>query len=57
MNDDIKKIIIDLIEDNKENLELKHDNWGDGYASGYNDALVDLLNKFEIKHDYKIIND
>ena len=48
----IEQIIMDLIADNEENFEIKDRNeYCIGYADGYNDALVDLLNKLGIKHD------
>lgn len=54
---DIEQIIKNLIEDNKANFELQFDKYGIGYAEGYNDALVDLLNKLGVKHNYEIMND
>lgn len=58
--EDIKSVIIDLIDDNKENCELpSYDEGGydAGYTEGYNDGLVDLLNRLGIKHHEQIMND
>lgn len=58
--EDIKSVIIDLIDDNKENCELpSYDEGGydTGYTEGYNDGLVDLLNRLGIKHHEQIMND
>ena len=58
--EDIKSIIIDLIDDNKENCKLpSYDKGGydAGYTEGYNDGLVDLLNRLGIKHHEQIMND
>lgn len=58
--EDIKSAIIDLIEDNKENCEmLSYDEgrYDAGYTDGYNDGLVDLLNRLGIKHHEHIMND
>lgn len=53
----LSKIITDTIEDNEENFAVERKNsWGEGYASGYHDALVDLLNILHIPHQYKIYN-
>ena len=53
----IEQIILDLIADNKENFELENRNeYCIGYADGYNDGLVDLLNKLGIKHNEEIRN-
>lgn len=58
--EDIKSVIIDLIDDNKENCELPFYDEGGydaGYTDGYNDGLVDLLNRLGIKHHEQIMND
>lgn len=53
----VEQIILDLIADNKENNNIKNRNeYCIGYTDGYNDGLVDLLNKLGIKHDEEIIN-
>lgn len=54
---DIEQIINDLIENNKENFAIPHDEYGTGYIEGYHDALVDLLNQLGIEHDYEYYND
>lgn len=56
---DIEQIIKDMIVDNKENFEhplYENDGYVTGYADGYNDSLVDLLNKLGIKHNEEIRN-
>lgn len=56
---DIEQIIKDMIADNKENLEhplYGNDGYVTGYADGYNDSLVDLLNKLGIEHSEEIRN-
>ena len=53
--EDIKSAIIDLIDDNKENCEMP--SYDAGYTDGYNDGLVDLLNRLGIKHHEHIMND
>lgn len=58
--EDIKSVIIDLIDDNNENCELPFYDEGGydaGYTDGYNDGLVDLLNRLGIKHHEQIMND
>ena len=52
----MEQIIKTLIEDNKENFNIPQDEYGTGYREGYHDALVDLLNKLKIKHDYEYYN-
>lgn len=57
---DIKQIILDMINNNKENFkspEYNHNGYHTGYPDGYNDALVDLLDALGIEHDEEIIND
>ena len=56
---DIKQIILDMINNNKENFEsllYNNDGYATGYPDGYNDALVDLLNQLGIEHNEEIIN-
>ena len=53
---DLKGIIMDLIDDNKENLYYTLSKYDEGYVDGYHDALVDLMNKLGIKHNEMIIN-
>lgn len=58
--EDIKSVINNLIDDNKENCELPfydEDGYDAGYTDGYNDGLVDLLNRLGIKHHEQIMND
>lgn len=53
----IEQIILDLIADNKDNFEIENrSEYCKGYTDGYNDGLVDLLNKLGIKHNEEIIN-
>lgn len=54
----VEQIILDLITDNEKNFKIEDRNdYCVGYADGYNDALVDLLNKLGIKHDKEFRND
>ena len=56
---DIKQIILDMINNNKENFTTplyNHDGYATGYPEGYNDALVDLLNQLGIEHNEEIMN-
>lgn len=52
----IKDIIMDLIEDNKENGHYILNDYDDGYVDGYHDALVDLMDRLHIEHNEEIIN-
>lgn len=57
---DIGQIVKDMIVDNKANFEhplYKNDGYMAGYADGYNDSLVDLLNKLGIEHNEELRND
>lgn len=57
---DIGQIIKDMIADNKVNfVHPLYNSYGytTGYADGYNDSLVDLLNKLDIEHDEELRND
>lgn len=54
---DIGQIIKDMIADNKENFEdplYENDGYAIAYVDGYNDSLVDLLNKLGIKHNEEL---
>ena len=56
---DIKQIILNMINNNKENFTTplyNHDGYATGYPEGYNDALVDLLNQLGIEHNEEIMN-
>ena len=59
-NMNIKQIVLDMINNNKENFTTplyNHDGYATGYSEGYNDALVDLLNQLGIEHNEEITND
>ena len=51
-----EQIIKNLIEGNKENFAMSENRYDSGYAEGYHDALVDLLNQLGIEHDYEYYN-
>lgn len=54
---DIGQIIKDMIADNKENIEdplYENDGYAIAYVDGYNDSLVDLLNKLGIEHNEEL---
>ena len=55
----IEQIIKNLIADNEENniVSIVSDGYGKGYYEGYHDALVDLMNKLNIKHNEVFYND
>ena len=56
---DMGQIIKDMIADNKANFEhplYENDEYVTGYADGYNDSLVDLLNKLGIEHNEEFRN-
>ena len=48
-----EEIIKKLITDNEDNNipPLMEDDYCKGYYAGYHDALVDLMNELDIKHD------
>lgn len=52
-----EQIIKNLIEGNKDNFAMAENRYDNGYAEGYHDALVDLLNQLGIEHDYEYYND
>jgi len=56
MNKDLKKVINQLLEDNKENLECSEIGYDTGYAEGYHDALVDVMLQMGIKTDEEWFN-
>lgn len=53
---DTEQIIKDLLEDHKVNKAHIDSDYSEGYYDGYNDAMVDLMNKLGIKHDEEIRN-
>ena len=53
----VEKMIKEMITSNKENLPYNTSSYDTAYTEGYNDALVDLLNKLGIKHNETIMND
>lgn len=57
--DIIGQIIKDMVADNKVNFEhplYEKVDYVTGYADGYNDGLVDLLNKLKIEHNEELRN-
>lgn len=52
-----EQIIKDLIMDNEDNKPFLEDEYGTGYYEGYHDALVDLMNKLNIKHNEVFYNE
>ena len=57
--DIIGQIIKGMVADNKVNFEhpfYEKDDYVTGYADGYNDGLVDLLNKLKIEHNEELRN-
>ena len=54
----IEEIIKDLIMNNEDNKPFVIDEgYGMCYYEGYHDALVDLMNKLNIKHNEVFYND
>ena len=52
----IKQIIGNFMYDNKENYHYILNEYDNGYADGYHDALVDLMDALGIEHNEEIIN-
>ena len=60
--EDLSTIIDKAIDDNKNNFDpapgtFCPSEYDTGYTEGYNDALVDLLNKLNIENDHELYND
>ena len=53
--DEVRRAIVNFIEENENNLRDKT-TYGRGYAEGYQDALVDVLNELGISNDYGYFN-
>lgn len=53
----VKQTVDNLINGNKDNFAMSENRYDRGYAEGYHDALVDLLNQLGIEHDYEYYND
>lgn len=53
---ELEQCIRRLLFDNETNIENSDGGYDQGYAEGYHDALVDVMNQLEIKHDEEYFN-
>lgn len=52
----VEQCVKRLLYDNQSNLENDNGGYDCGYAEGYHDALVDVMNQLRIEHGEEYFN-
>lgn len=52
----IGQIVQQLLANNEQNIEMFAGGYDSGYAEGYHDALVDVMNRMGIQHSEEYYN-